>query len=198
MTLSSPQLVPVVPPLDIRVSATGTFFVLILPEPDDLEWFEELLKGTGAIEANREFLIWKRIWIKEERGYYDPWELEKFLQEAWLEIHEIDPEPPPMLALPPAPPEVGKGTRGLIDMAREMQLDPGELESRLESGNWNYVVTKRVSADGFNHRQTEGYKGVWTCRHEYFFNMPDAKHNVANVEVPGRVKIRKDVGRGEE
>lgn len=184
MTLSSPQLVPVVPPLDIRVSAAGTFFVVILPEPDDLEWFEELLKGTGKIEANREFLVWKRVWIKEERGYYDPWELEKFLQEAWLEIHEESaPAPPPMLALPPAPPEVGKGTRGLIQMAEEMGVDYRELEMRLRNG-WPYKVTERkatlIPIDGTAELEH---------RVEYFFNKAAAKWNVENrdkVKEPAR------------
>lgn len=191
MTLSSPQLVPAVAPLDIRVSAAGTFFVLILPEPGDLEWFEELLKDTGKIEANREFLVWKRVWIKEERGYYDPWELEKFLQDAWLEIHEEVPPTAPLM-LPPAPPEVAKGTRGLIQMAEEMGIDYRELEMRLRNG-WPYKVTERKAA-------LIPIEGTAELEHrvEYFFNKSHAKWNVENRDKVKEPARKRPVEYGEE
>lgn len=137
--------------------------------------------------------------------YWPAPDVARYFEECWFEdwaellarMRATAPSPAPPLALPPAPvspiapsTEIEPGVRGLIQMAAEMGLDPDELRERLESDRYAYEVTLLVRYEGLK-KIANGDYGSYRIESEYFFNKAAAEHNVANVNEPGRLKVRK-------
>lgn len=177
MTPTSPQLHPVIAPLRIVILDRGRAFRVVLPAPEDGEMLAEVLRETVCQEMywNSEWFEW--VGVSRSAMYRDYMDMViADLQAAWVEAHEQLEPAPGQLALPPAPGDVGKGMRGLIQMAQEMGMDYRELEMRLRNG-WPYKITERQAA-----LIPIDDTGEFEHRVEYFFNKAHAKWNVENKD----------------
>lgn len=158
-------------------------------------FLRSLLEAPWPTVAQSQVTFWH---AQEAAGY-----LEERWAEEWagLFVREVggperDTMPKPVLLVPsPAPPRLAdRRRRGLVQMAGEMGLDPGEFEAQIESGQFNYIVSKLVECESVAKSGT-GY-GTYQVRREYAFDAKDAEHNVQNVNAPGTVLIRKkEVGK---
>lgn len=196
-------------PLDLYVPESGAFLILTAPCDEAARYIFEYLTAWRDLEleeGRRLGTVGKKekdpkvVWIRAQRRsrwfreyLWSAGQVVKLIDEVWVEVGSkwiSVPEPmapaSPMPMIAPAP-VTPSGIRGLIQMAGEMKLPAPELERRLEAQTFAYVVTKMIECRGIE----EGANNWYRIKREYFFDKRDADHNIANRDVEGKLRIRK-------